>query len=197
MNKTNTPNYVTELPKEYKLYDKINLSDKKTANKIQYVFIGVAAIMFIGARLLDFPMSSTYQGWLTALITISLCIVYMFLHELTHGLFIRLISHQKPKYNLKFPYLTTGTSVYLSKKSFMIICLAPVVIWGLVLIGVILLVPEAWFLIIYIVLIVNFGGSAGDYFQTYHFFKLPKDALLKDDGDTTVVYSKNSKPQTN
>ena len=193
MNESKTSSFLNELPKDYVLYEKINLSEIKTVNKIQYVFIGVAALMFILARLLNFPLSSSYEGWLTAIITISLCLVYLFLHELTHGLFIKLISHQKPKYNLKFPYLTTGTSVYLSKKSFIVICLAPVIVWGFILTGIILLVPESWFLIIYIVLIVNFGGSAGDYFQFFHFIKVPKDAYLKDDGDTTAVYSKNRK----
>jgi hypothetical protein len=181
--------FETVLPKEYKQFSTINLSDRKTAMKIQYVFIGVAFLLFVVARLLDFPLTSSYSGWLTALITVSLCFVYMFIHELTHGVFIQWISHQKPKYNLNFPYLTTGIDVYLNKKSFIIICLAPVILWGIILIGILMVIPDAWFLIIYIVLIVNFAGSAGDYFQFIKALSLPKDALLKDDGHITVVYS--------
>jgi len=185
-----TKGFESVLPSGYLQYSTINLSDRKTAIKIQYVFIGVAFLFFVGARLLDFPLSSSYSGWITALITVSLCLAYMFIHELTHGLFIQLISHQKPKYNLSFPYLTTGVDVYLNKRSFIIVCLAPVVIWGLILTGILIMVPEAWFLIVYIVLIVNFAGSAGDYFQFLKALGIPDDALLKDDGHLTVVYSK-------
>jgi hypothetical protein len=178
------------LPVGYKPYSTINLSDKKTALKIQYAFVGIAFIPFTIARLFDFPLTSSYSGWLTALVTVSLCFSYMFIHELTHGFFIQIISHQKPKYNLSFPYLTTGAEVYLSKRSFIVVCLAPVIIWGLILIGILMVVPDSWFLIVFIVLIVNFAGSAGDYFQFLKVLNIPKDALLKDDGHTTVVYSK-------
>lgn len=191
----NNKGFETVLPKDYKPYSTINLSDRKTATKIQYAFAGIAFIMFIIARLFDFPLSSSYSGWLTALITVSLSFSYMLIHELTHGLFIQIISHQKPKYNMSFPYLTTGAEVYLSKRSFIVVCLAPVIIWGLILIGILIVVPNSWFLIIFIVLVVNFAGSAGDYFQFVKTLSIPKDALLKDDGHITVVYSKETSIQ--
>jgi hypothetical protein len=184
--------FETVLPSGYKQYSAINLSDRKTAIKIQYAFVGIAFIIFMIARLFNFPLTSSYSGWLTALITVSLCFSYMFLHELTHGLFIQLISHEKPKYNLSFPYLTTGANVYLTRTSFIIVCLAPVVLWGLILIAALVIIPETWFFIVFIVLIVNFAGSAGDYFQFIKVLKIPKDALLKDDGHLTVVYSKTT-----
>ena len=42
---------------------------------------------------------------------------------------------------------------------------------------------------IYIVLGLNFAGSAGDYIQVVSFSKLSNTTLLHDDGNKTSVYS--------
>lgn len=121
-------------------------------------------------------------------ITIGLVIIYMALHELTHGVFMQILSKKKPNYSFRFPYLTTGSQSFYNKMSFFIIALAPVIIWGIILMIVIAFIPETLFLSFYVVLGLNFAGSAGDYVQVYYLSKLPKNVLLQDDGNETKVF---------
>lgn len=48
--------------------------------------------------------------------------------------------------------------------------------------------PSQFFFSVYIVTILNFAGSSGDYFQAYAVAKLPPTALIQDDGRVTTVY---------
>ena len=112
----------------------------------------------------------------------------MALHELTHGVFMKLLSGVKPVYFARFPFLCTGSTAYFNKKSFIIVALAPVVLWGTFLIAVLLLLPSDFFLSVYIIIGLNFAGAAGDYFQVYATSKLPSSALIQDNGKETSVY---------
>ncbi len=120
--------------------------------------------------------------------TIGLVIIYMMLHELTHGVFMQILSKKKPNYAFRFPYLTTGSLSYFNKTSFLIIALAPVIILGIILLILIFLVSNTVFLSLYVVLGLNFAGSAGDYAQVYYLSKLPNDVLFQDDGYETKVF---------
>ena len=91
----------------------------------------------MGIYLLLEAGKSTLHGGLIAVITIVGLITYMILHELTHGLTISLLSKTKSKYAIRFPFLTTGTEAYLNKRSFIIVCLSPSVLFGLI-IGILL-----------------------------------------------------------
>lgn len=178
------------LPDKYALEKSYDLKQQNMNFIIQMIFIIIAGI-FIGlAFLIKIQLSSDYSGFITAGITIGLVLIYMFLHELTHGIFISLFSKSKSRYSFNFPFLTTGTDAYLNKKSFIIVCLAPSVLWGIVLGISFFLVPNHLMLSFYILLGLNFAGSAGDYLQTIIILKSQKDVLIKDDGSKTNIYNR-------
>ena len=45
-------------------------------------------------------------------------VVYMAVHELTHGVFVKLFSGVKPVYFARFPFLCTGNTAFFNKTSF-------------------------------------------------------------------------------
>ena len=121
----------TTLPTNYELIESYDLKQNKLNLIIQSIFIIIVGI-FVGiAFIFNLQFNSEYHGLITAGITVFMVLVYMALHELTHGVFISILSKTKSTYKIRFPFLTTGTNAYLNKKSFIIICLAPSVIWGL------------------------------------------------------------------
>lgn len=189
MNRSKYINNTNELPITYKLSHKINLkNDKKISLLIQVIFILIALVMVGLAIVLDFPIKSEMKTITKIIMTMGLVIIYMALHELTHGIFMQILSKKKPNYAFRFPYLTTGSLSYFNKTSFFMIALAPVIIWGIILLIAVLFVPNTLFLSLYVVLGLNFAGSAGDYAQIYHLSKLPNDVLLQDDGHETKVF---------
>jgi hypothetical protein len=189
MNHSKNISNTNELPKNYRFSHKFDLkTHKKISLLIQVIFMIIALSMVGLAIGFDFPIKSDMKTITKIIITVGLVIIYMILHELIHGVTIQLLSKKKPNYSFRFPYLITGSQSYFNKKSFFLIALAPVIMWGTILLIAILFVSNTLFLSFYIVLGFNFAGSAGDYVQVYYLSKLPSDVLLQDDGYETKVF---------
>jgi hypothetical protein len=177
----------TYLPTNYELTNSYDLKQTKLNLIIQITFIIIAGIIVLIAFLSNLEFSSENNGTV-ALITILSVNIYMILHELTHGVSISMLSKTKSRYKFRFPFLTTGTDAYLNKLSFITVCLAPSMLWGLILGILMFFIPQNYLLSLYIVLALNFAGSAGDYLQVVLVLKTPKDSLVKDDGTKTNIY---------
>ena len=65
------------------------------------------------------------------------------------------------KYGFHGLYATAGSNDYYDKSSYILIALAPIVIWGIVLAIANLIVPIEWFWIVYTVQVMNIGGCGG------------------------------------
>lgn len=117
-------------------------------------------------------------------------IIYMVLHELVHGIAMKICGTKKVKYGFTGMYAFAGSEDFYDKEAYIFIALAPVVFWGIVLAVVNLIVPIDWFWIIYLIQIVNLSGAAGDLFVSVKFSRMPKDILIEDYGVGMAVYSK-------
>ena len=120
-----------------------------------------------------------------------LSIVYMVLHELVHGITMKLCGTKKVKYGFTGLYAFAGSDNYYDKKSYITIALAPVVLWGVVIAIINCFMPREWFWVVYFLQIMNISGAAGDMYVTFKFSKMPKDILVRDHGVGMKVYSKN------
>lgn len=116
-------------------------------------------------------------------------ILYIVLHELVHGIFMRILSGKRPHYGVTSLYAYAGSDCYFNKTSYIIIALAPVVIWGAVLVLMTASVPNEWFWTVYLIQMINIAGAAGDYYVTLRFLKLPKEILVQDTGVSMTVYA--------
>ena len=117
-------------------------------------------------------------------------VLYIILHEAVHGVFMRLFCRVKPHFGFTGLYAYAGSDAYYAKLPYIIIALAPVVIWGVVLLALCLLLPD-FFWAIYFIQITNISGAAGDLFVTVKFLRLPKDILVRDTGVSMTVYGTN------
>ena len=124
------------------------------------------------------------------IILFALIIVYMVLHELVHGVAMKLCGTKKIKYGFTGLYAFAGSDDYYDKKSYIIIALAPVVLWGIVIAIINSFVSMEWFWVVYMLQVLNLSGAAGDLFVTLRFSQLPKDILIKDHGVGMTVFSK-------
>lgn len=131
------------------------------------------------------------EGLIIRMLSLALItVLYMILHELVHGISMKLCGTKKVKYGFTGMYAFAGSKDYYPKKPYIFIALAPVVLWGVVLAVINFIVPVEWFWVIYIVQITNISGAAGDFFVTVKFLSFPDDILVKDHGVGMVVYSK-------
>ena len=184
-----------ELPSNYKPLLSVDLAKNKK------LFIGInAAALVIGVLLavlgaLSHPITAFFDlelmgaTLLRLLVVILSLVAYVVLHELVHGLFIRIFSGRRATYKFTLAYASAGSEAYFGKWPYIVIALSPVVLLGAVLFLLCLVLPEAWFWVAYVVQIMNLSGAAGDYFVTLRFCALPRDILVRDSGTAMTVYA--------
>lgn len=182
---------MNQLPEKYHEIKSVNLQkDKKVALLVNMLALLVMIPMLvIGAiiRPINLPGESTIKKLLIILVFL---IVYMLLHEAVHGIFIYKYSKQKPKLGFKGMYAYAGSDSFFNKRQYIIIALAPIVVWGVVLLILNIILPFSTFWIIYFIQVCNISGAAGDLYITNVIKKMPSDVLIKDVGIEMKIYSK-------
>lgn len=188
---------IDKLPEGYTEIYSINLQkDKKTAVWVNVFSIVIAVLMMVAMHFVV-PITSLFSmryGTMAYLLRFGallvLTIVYMVLHELVHGVSMKICGTKKIKYGYTGMYAFAGSDDFYGKKAYIFIALAPVVFWGMVLAVVNFLVSTEWFWVIYLLQVINLSGAAGDLFVTAKFSRMPKDILIRDSGLEMKVYSK-------
>lgn len=177
------------LPVTYRRHVTVDLkNDKRLAFAVQGIFV-LAGLIAVGVALLfGLPLETQWPPILTIPVTVVACLVYMAVHEATHGVALQLITGMKASYSMRFPFLTTGTDAYLTRRSTVVVALMPGVLWGTLLLLALLTVPADFRLSAYIVLTLNFAGSAGDIVEVFVVTRQQRDALIQDDGKSVHVF---------
>ncbi|MDD3789256.1 MAG: DUF3267 domain-containing protein [Petrimonas sp.] len=168
-------------------------------NKKDFKIINISALVVVGMMLLMlFVVPFSRPEFVNRYVDIPLfwgllsfaLLLYLLLHEAVHGLFIYLRSKQKPRFGIKLPYAYAASDAYFDKRSYMIIALAPVVIFGITLLILNILLPKEWFWFVYMIQMMNISGSMGDVYIASLVNKMPDDVLAHDTGTAMTFYSK-------
>ncbi len=185
------------LPENYKEILSIDLQkDKKKAILINALAIVIAVVMVVIANFFVpitelFSFEKGMLDYSLRFVTVLVAsVAYMILHELVHGIAMKLSGTEKIKYGFTGMYAFAGSDDLYYKKSYLFIALAPVILWGIVLLIINLFVNASWFWVVYILQISNISGAAGDFYVSIKFATLPDDILVKDRGVGMIVYSK-------
>lgn len=189
---------VGRLPDGYRLIGKIELSDDlPTARKIAILSVAIAVVSFcVGLALVPFRRTFSVEAGVGILLrrivcTIGLILAYLILHEGVHGLFIRILGKVKPTFGVSGAYLYAGTDrAWFDRMSYLVIALAPVVVWTIVLTIGLAMASSQWFWALYLVQVVNLSGSAGDLFLAGTVLRMPPDVLVQDTGVSMSFFSR-------
>lgn len=187
----------SSLPDGYeKIYSVDLQKDKKIALLINAISILVVLVLVL-PMLSIVPFETLYSGvgedsaFMVRLVSLLLLmVVYIVLHELVHGIAMKICGTKTVKYGFTGLYAFAGSDDYYDKSSYIFIAIAPVVLWGIVLALVNIFVPVEWFWVVYLIQIFNLSGAAGDYYVTAKFLKFPKDIIIKDSGVGMEVFSR-------
>ena len=178
------------LPNNYNLIKEVDFAnDKKMFILINILALFICIIMlaiqtyFNG---ISFSLDITFIKM--ALLTVLLCVLYIILHELVHGVFILIFTKEKPSFGMSMGLFYTATDYYMPKVQYIIVALAPVVIWGTLLHLIYMNLSGPLFWVFYIVQMLNISGAIGDYCITIVTIRLPKDILCKDKGASMEFY---------
>lgn len=194
-----SPYGVAELPENYQEILNIDLQKNKKlalivngiALVITVVLLAVGIVCGPKFNLFDVDDNMTLYFVRLGLLLFGM-VFYIITHEVIHGIFMKLYSGQKVKYGFTGMYAFAGSDAYFNKSAYIIIALAPVVIWGVILAAACCIVPASWFWVVYFIQIINLSGAGGDFYVTWKFSKLPKDILVCDSGVSMIVYSQET-----
>lgn len=189
---------VERLPEGYEEILSLDLNnDKKKKALIQGFALLIAAVLVVPMCFLV-PISSMFSMddglgvyFLRFGVMLALMVAYVILHELVHGVAMKICGTKKVKYGFTLLYAFAGSDDYYGKREYLFIALAPVVFWGIVIAIINPFVSTAWFWVVYLIQIINLSGAAGDIYVTVKFCKLPKDVLIKDAGTSMKVFAKS------
>lgn len=192
-------NNTLTLPEGYVLQEHIDLQkDKKLMGIVNGLALAVMTVLAVIGHMIV-PISRLYSvggdmgGMLVRVGTLLVgYIVYMVLHELTHGVCMKHFSGARVKYGFTGMYAWAGSEAYFNKGSYIVIALAPIVVLGILLAVLNVFVSEEWFWVVYFIQIGNLSGAAGDLYVTARFAKYPKDILIRDSGVAMSVYSRQT-----
>ena len=183
------------LPEDYGEIYSLNLQkDKRTAIIVNLLALAIAAVMAVSMNFFV-PVTSVFdmsggivRYFLRLAALIVLMVLYMVLHELVHGIAMKLCGTKRVKYGFTGLYAFAGSEDYYDKKSYIFIALAPIVLWGTVLAAVNFFVPTEWVWIVYMIQLINISGAAGDLFAAVKFSRMPKNILIQDSGVSMRVF---------
>lgn len=136
------------------------------------------------------PFPSGMWGVLTTfsglgLIALILSIIFMLVfHELVHGIFFWLFTHERPKFALKAGYaFAAAPEWYLPGLQYIIVGLSPFVVISILSIVISVFVASS--IVPYLLFITTFNaaGALGDMIVVTWVLRQPKTILVKDEGD--------------
>lgn len=192
-------NFYKELPEEYVL-DKV--IDAKEDMKIKVIFtvgsfiiFAVVLAFFLPYLIDNYPVDGQLNDRYNAALTLMLSmVVYVVLHELTHGVFYKIFTREKLTFGLTLTVAYCGVpNLYLKKVPAIVSALAPFVVFSIVFGAPLLFITNYWTYVILAALFsLHFSGCIGDlYVSILLIFKYKgKDVLVNDTGPKQTFYIK-------
>lgn len=183
-------------PDGYTFLDKIDLqNNKKQFWLVNGLSLLLCAVMLVGGYFIDNFTKIEYVAELFIAMAVLIVgfIIYIVLHEATHGIFMYAFVKAKLNFGYKGWAAYAGSSGYFDKIHYIVISLAPLVIWGIIF-GVLNVFFNSgmWFWVIWVLQIGNVSGAAGDLFCTFKMFTYPKDILVHDSGMEMLIFRRKT-----
>lgn len=182
-------NYYKDLPVGYKEVYRINAKKGSVGIWLSVIGMLITLVLLVGIFLLKFGIPYGMELDLTfplsVLIGLAAYIVYIIVHELTHGLFYKLLTKQKLRFGLTLRGAYCGLKEgYVNKKTCLLAVLAPLVIHSIWMILLIIFLPvNAWVLSVILLFSAHFGDCVGDMWVAFMLiFRFKSTVLTRDDG---------------
>ncbi len=188
---------MNRLPAGYRLFESLDfVRNRKQMITICLLSVGTIVLM-IAIGLILHPIADSWhymlEHWWTFFVLAAMQFAYIPLHELVHGLWMRLFSKEKVQYGFQLCYAYAGSRAYFNVAQHNFVALAPLITWGIVIAVLEHALPQGWFWMLYSVQIANVSGSVGDLYCVWRTLFYPRGSLIQDTGVRMRVYAPHTK----
>lgn len=195
-------NFERELPPGYKQVMHINAKNKGTAFLLSLGSLAITAVVFIllmiplfksGIDLSKISPLGFFRFYGTFILY---SIIYIVLHELTHGLVYKIMTGEKLTFGITSAAAFCGVpKIYTYRRCALIAILAPLVVFTVIIGGIVLLLSFAnplYYVGFSFLFALHLGGCIGDGYLGYLLLTRFKsdDVLMKDTGPEQFIYEK-------
>ena len=180
---------VKELPENCRELCTIDLEkNKKQYYIVNALSVALGLIVLVPAWLLAPDGAGFTRGLPELLLLLAGIVAYVILHEAVHGVCFWYFSKEKPHFGWKNVYAYAASDCYYRKAPYLVIALAPVVLWGVVLAVLAAVLPVECYWTVQLIQLMNISGAAGDLYVTWLFLRMPKELWVIDAGINMRVY---------
>jgi hypothetical protein len=131
---------------------------------------------------------TAFAGWSVLALLISLILMLVF-HELIHGTFFWLFTHDRPRFALRSGYAyAAAPGWYLHGTQYILVGLSPLVIISIVCLLLSLFVNPSMLPYLLLIATFNAAGAFGDMIVVGWVLKQGKHTLIMDEGDIFYAY---------
>lgn len=193
MKDTEHIHWEAELPEGYEEVLSVDAKSKKftifmTVGSLILTVIPIVIAYFL-IRPTDFYENFNPVSYFVAL---GALLVYIVLHELTHGAAYKLLTGRKLTFGMTLTVAYCGVpDIFVYRKAALISLLAPFTVFSVVFLAAAFLLPNPWDqFYAAVVFAIHFGGCIGDLYDTVLYltrFRDPK-TLMKDTGPKQTFY---------
>lgn len=189
-------NYYKDLPEGYKQAYCIDASKTSVGVILNVVALLIAAVIVTGLYIakIGFVLIPLFeiQTLLASVVFIVALIAYLIVHELTHGLFYKLLTRQKLRFGFTLTVAYCGLKEgYTNKKTCLLAVLAPLVIHSVWMALLIVFLPaNVWAVMVILLFALHFSGCIGDMWVAFMLiFRFKGNSVLVcDDGPCQRFY---------
>lgn len=196
--------FESELPAGYAQIFTIDAKQKKTGlilNAVSFLIQGIlylicTPLLYIGGEP-NFDLTLPELMISAAVLVVSL-LLYIVLHELTHGAAYKILTKQKLSFGLSWSCAFCGVpNIYVYRGASLLALTAPLILFTIILAPItvwLYFVHPAYYIMSLILLGVHIGGCSGDGYMTLLLlFKFKdKTLLLRDTGPCQWIYTKKN-----
>lgn len=194
-----TKHTVTALPDGYVLKETIDLQkDRKTAIIVNGLAVLVMVVLFpLGSVVIDIDKFFESLSPTVIFVNLGLAVIgpfiYLVLHELTHGIFMKYFGAEHVKYGFTGLYAYASSKEdYFDKFSYTIVSLAPLTVWFVIFTVLMIFMPRWMLPGLYFLQVTNISGSMGDVYISTRFRKLDPSVFILDPGVSMSVFVKET-----
>lgn len=179
------------LPEDYNLIETVDLTkDKRALRSLSGGFLSIFIFGILLGHIFS-PYNIFRMGFRNFLTLGIFYIINIIVHELIHGITIKLTTGFKVEYGFNWNYAYAGnTKAYFNRVTYIIIALAPVVILGIIYFLLLIYLPASFFWLFYMLQIFNISGALGDFYMVKITRDMPKDMLVNDSGFVMKFYAR-------
>ncbi len=182
------------LPAGYREHRTVDLQkDKKKSLLINGAAGAATVLLLIAGNFLLVPVSAFFDAgpddsfWRSVLLKPVVLMVgvilYVLLHELTHGAAMKAFGASHVRFGFTGLYAYAGSEQdWFDRTAYLVTALAPLTVWGVIFAVAAALVPRSWFWVVYLWQVINVSGAAGDLYVSFLTARMPRTVLCRDTG---------------